>query len=55
MNIKSPKGWKIVKISDVATVSAGGTPRRDRKEYWENGTINWLKNFRYENKIYIKN
>lgn len=38
-----PKGWKMMKISDVAIVSAGGTPRRDKKEYWRNGTINWLK------------
>ncbi len=36
--------WKSIKIADIAiSVNAGGTPRRDKKEYWENGNIPWLK------------
>ncbi len=34
----------MMKISDIAmSVSAGGTPSRDKKEYWIRGDINWLK------------
>lgn len=44
MKSELPKGWKMMKISDVAiNVSAGGTPRRDKNEYWKNGNIKWLK------------
>lgn len=33
-----------VKLKDVAeSINAGGTPRRNVKEYWENGDIPWLK------------
>ena len=38
-----PDGWKKVKLSDVAQISAGGTPRRNVPEYWENGDIPWIK------------
>ena len=37
-----PKGWKWVKLKDIAKVSAGGTPKRSVKEYW-NGDIPWVK------------
>lgn len=37
-------GWQMMKISDIAlSVSTGGTPSRDKKEYWMGGDINWLK------------
>ncbi len=38
-----PDGWKIVKLSDIANISAGGTPRRNIQEYWNDGVIPWLK------------
>ncbi len=31
------------KLSELCSVAAGGTPKRDRNEYWENGSINWVK------------
>jgi len=40
---KLPEGWKIAKLGDVAKVTGGGTPSRTKKEYWNNGTIPWLK------------
>src|SRR5659263_66714 len=42
-NNKITDGWKIVKLSDIADISAGGTPRRNVQEYWKNGDIPWLK------------
>jgi len=34
--------WKWVKLGDIAKISAGGTPKRSVKEYW-NGNIPWVK------------
>jgi type I restriction enzyme S subunit len=36
------KPHQICKISDICTVSSGGTPSRDRKEYYT-GNIPWIK------------
>jgi type I restriction enzyme, S subunit len=33
---------KKIKIGDVLKTSAGGTPLKSHKEYYENGDINWL-------------
>lgn len=37
-----PRTWSTVKLGLVAHVFAGGTPSRDKKEYWEDGTIPWI-------------
>jgi type I restriction enzyme S subunit len=34
--------WPLTKLGDLCQTSSGGTPLRDRKEYYENGTIPWL-------------
>ena len=30
-----PDGWEVVRLGDVATMSQGGTPRKNRPEYWD--------------------
>ena len=35
--------WEMVKLGSVATVTSGGTPKKEVKEYYENGTIPWVK------------
>lgn len=46
-NAFKPKGgeeWKEVRLREVAKeVKSGGTPSRKNKDYWENGTIPWVK------------
>lgn len=37
-----PKGWKIVKISDLGTWKGGGTPSKQISKYWENGSNLWV-------------
>jgi type I restriction enzyme S subunit len=37
---KIPEGWGIKRVSDVADIFLGGTPRREVNKYW-NGTIKW--------------
>ena len=36
------KGWKWAELGDISKISAGGTPSRSIKEYW-NGNIPWVK------------
>ena len=36
-----PDGWRQVRLGDVAEVDTGGTPSRNRPEYW-NGHIPWM-------------
>ena len=38
-----PKGWRRGRISDFYTTSSGGTPSREHDEYYDNGTIPWIK------------
>ena len=35
--------WPIVTLGEVCETTSGGTPLRNRLEYYENGTIPWLK------------
>ena len=54
-----PKHWEVVRLGEVVEIKSGGTPSRNVKEYWENGTIPWIKSekcqdcFIYEPSEYI--
>jgi len=37
-----PKGWKKLRIEDIATVGTGATPLKGNKLYYENGEIAWV-------------
>ena len=38
-------------IKDFTTVVSGGTPERNSPQYWENGTIKWVKTTELQNNI----
>lgn len=38
-----PKGWKRTKLIKNIKTSSGGTPSRNKGEYYKNGTIPWIK------------
>ncbi|EAC1339118.1 restriction endonuclease subunit S [Campylobacter coli] len=38
-----PQHWEWKSLGEIANTSSGGTPSRNKKEYWENGNIKWLK------------
>lgn len=40
-DISIPNGFKMFNLSDIAEISGGSTPSREKKEYW-NGNIPWL-------------
>ena len=37
-----PQGWRITEIGNAFKTLLGGTPSREKIEYWENGTIPWI-------------
>jgi type I restriction enzyme S subunit len=43
MFLKDKGKFEKVKLGEVARLTMGGTPLTSIREYWENGTINWMK------------
>jgi type I restriction enzyme S subunit len=37
-----PEGWSATPVGSVVEALGGGTPAKDRSEYWEGGTIEWF-------------
>jgi type I restriction enzyme S subunit len=37
-----PNGWEWKPLGEITNVIGGGTPKRNVKEYWDNGNIVWL-------------
>lgn len=38
-----PKGWRMGTVREMYKTSSGGTPSRAKEDYYENGTVNWVK------------
>jgi type I restriction enzyme S subunit len=44
MNFENlPETWKVVRLGMVADIILGKTPHRKRRDYWDKGTIPWVK------------
>ena len=41
--VTNPKGWTTKPMGELADLKMGGTPSTKHPEYYENGTINWMK------------
>lgn len=37
-----PSHWAIKKLKNLCRFSGGSTPSKERKDYWENGTVPWV-------------
>lgn len=37
-----PQKWNLSHIGNLAEIGSGGTPDRNKPEYWEEGTIPWM-------------
>lgn len=46
-----PEGWRWVRLGKITKLTSGGTPSRKIKEYWENGTIPWVKSGELEDNV----
>lgn len=44
-----PNGWSKKELGDIAHITAGGTPSREKIEYWANGTIPWIRTTEVQN------
>ena len=38
-----PESWVWCRLGNIGSWGAGATPSRNNKEYYQNGTIPWLK------------
>ena len=45
--------YPYVAVKDLTNVISGGTPSRDKSEYWEDGTIPWVKTTELQNNIIV--
>ncbi len=43
--------YESSRIKELCSISSGGTPSRSRKDYYENGTIPWVKTGELENEV----
>ena len=50
-NNKIPQGWVECQLGEVFETSSGGTPKRGNPEYYQNGTIPWIKSGELNNSI----
>jgi len=46
-----PKGWDLKALGEIAQITSGGTPSRDKSEYWLNGTVPWIRTTEVQNRI----
>ncbi|WP_417857606.1 restriction endonuclease subunit S [Xanthomarina gelatinilytica] len=49
-----PKGWVVKSIGELYNTSSGGTPSRKKMEYYENGSIPWIKSKELNNSFIIE-
>ena len=52
--VTNEKGWEVKKLGDICKTSSGGTPSKSHSEYYEGGSIPWLRSGEV-NKMYILN
>ena len=48
-DIKIDTKWDLVRISDIAETSSGGTPKSDNHQFYDGGTIPWLNSGEVKN------
>ena len=48
-DIHNSKIYPYLKIVELTTVMSGGTPSREHSEYWDGGTIGWVKTTELQN------
>ena len=48
-------GYTLKKYGDLFELNAGGTPSKQKPEYWENGTISWIGSNMCQNTVIYEN
>ena len=52
-SIHESKKYPYIVVKDLTDVISGGTPSRKKAEYWDNGTIPWVKTTELQNNVII--
>lgn len=48
-----PESWEVGTLGDIYKTTSGGTPSRSKPEYYENGSIGWVKSKELNNSFII--
>jgi len=46
-----PVDWDVVQLGEIADIQSGATPKRSNDEYWDNGTIPWIKSGEFNDRV----
>lgn len=46
-----PVDWDVVQLGEIADIQSGSTPKRSNAEYWDDGTIPWIKSGEFNDRI----
>jgi type I restriction enzyme S subunit len=46
-----PLDWDVVRLGEIADIQSGSTPKRSNEEYWDGGTIPWIKSGEFNDGI----
>lgn len=49
-----PEGWRWARIGTIFITTSGSTPSRVRSDFYDNGSINWVKTRDLNNRLVIK-
>jgi type I restriction enzyme S subunit len=49
-----PKGWEVGKYGDFTKTTSGGTPSRNKNEYYSDGNILWVKSKELNNSMFFE-
>jgi type I restriction enzyme S subunit len=44
-----PNGWSIDTLENISKVTSGGTPSKNKSEYWDGGNIPWVRTTEVQN------
>lgn len=46
-----PNGWEVKTLENIAKITSGGTPSKTRLDYWQGGTVPWIRTTEVQNCI----
>ena len=49
-----PNDWRLGTLGDIYKTTSGGTPSRNKPEYYENGTLGWIKSKELNNTFILE-
>ena len=49
-----PEDWEVKRLGDIFNIVTGGTPLRNKQEYWQNVSIPWVKTMDLNNFLIVQ-